>query len=237
MLRTMELILGLPSVDVARLHEIGISVAHSGYHKHSAYILANADMPGFSRMEQQRLARIVLAHRGKLGKMQDAGLEGADHDRDPRNIRLTLQQVKKSDHGFFSIQQCIVHVHIQYLRAIFHLLPGRNLRALLADLRFDHIDFVADVDAIGHGFFMAVIADHVFLEEAVCAVVRGGGEAEQAEVGRLEEDLGAPPNYRLRNERVLNEILTKQPGDIVRDLGSEMARTEPIPPVYPHDDD
>src|SRR5258708_30940503 len=35
-------------------------------------------MPGFSRMEQARLARIVLAHRGKLSKVQDAGLEGAD---------------------------------------------------------------------------------------------------------------------------------------------------------------
>jgi len=50
----------------ARLHEIGISVAHTGYHKHSAYILANADMPGFSRQEQARLSRLVLAHRGKL---------------------------------------------------------------------------------------------------------------------------------------------------------------------------
>src|SRR5262245_33117993 len=62
----------------ARVAEIGLSVAHAQYHKHSAYILSNADMPGFSRMEQQRLARIVLAHRGKLGKMQDAGLEGGD---------------------------------------------------------------------------------------------------------------------------------------------------------------
>ena len=62
----------------ARLAEIGLSVAHAQYHKHSSYILSNADMPGFSRMEQQRLARIVLAHRGKLGKMQDAGLEGGD---------------------------------------------------------------------------------------------------------------------------------------------------------------
>ena len=62
----------------ARLAEIGLSVAHAQYHKHSAYILSNADMPGFSRMEQQRLSRIVLAHRGKLGKMQDAGLEGGD---------------------------------------------------------------------------------------------------------------------------------------------------------------
>jgi exopolyphosphatase/guanosine-5'-triphosphate,3'-diphosphate pyrophosphatase len=41
-------------------------------------VLSNADMPGFSRMEQARLARIVLAHRGKLGKIQDVGLEGAD---------------------------------------------------------------------------------------------------------------------------------------------------------------
>jgi exopolyphosphatase/guanosine-5'-triphosphate,3'-diphosphate pyrophosphatase len=62
----------------ARLAEIGLSIAHAQYHKHSAYVLSNADMPGFSRMEQARLARIVLAHRGKLRKMQDAGLDGPD---------------------------------------------------------------------------------------------------------------------------------------------------------------
>lgn len=52
----------------ASLHEIGISVAHSGYHKHTAYILANADMPGFSRKEQARLSLLTLAHRGGLEK-------------------------------------------------------------------------------------------------------------------------------------------------------------------------
>jgi len=62
----------------ARLAEVGLSVAHAAYHKHSAYILQHADMPGFSRMEQQRLARIVLAQRGKLGKLHDEGLEGSD---------------------------------------------------------------------------------------------------------------------------------------------------------------
>ena len=62
----------------ARLSEVGLSIAHAQYHKHSAYVLSNADMPGFSRMEQQRLARIVLAHRGKLGKVQDAGIEGIE---------------------------------------------------------------------------------------------------------------------------------------------------------------
>lgn len=54
----------------ARLHEIGISVAHSGYHKHSAYILANADMPGFSRKEQKHLSLLALAHRGGLEKLR-----------------------------------------------------------------------------------------------------------------------------------------------------------------------
>ncbi len=53
----------------ASLHEIGISVAHSGYHKHTAYILANADMPGFSKKEQNRLSLLALAHRGGLEKM------------------------------------------------------------------------------------------------------------------------------------------------------------------------
>lgn len=50
----------------ARLHELGVSIAQSGYHKHSAYILANADMPGFSRPEQSMLSEVTLAQRGKL---------------------------------------------------------------------------------------------------------------------------------------------------------------------------
>mgnify|MGYP001232284331 CR=1 FL=1 len=67
---------GEPEEDISRsiawaakLHEIGISVAFSGYHKHSAYILANADMPGFSRDEQTRLAVLVQAHRRSLNKV------------------------------------------------------------------------------------------------------------------------------------------------------------------------
>jgi len=48
------------------LHEIGLSIAHGGYHRHGAYILANSDMPGFSRQEQQLLSFLVLNHRRKL---------------------------------------------------------------------------------------------------------------------------------------------------------------------------
>lgn len=51
------------------LHEIGISITHSGFHKHSAYILTYADMPGFSKKDQDRLALLVLGQRGKLEKL------------------------------------------------------------------------------------------------------------------------------------------------------------------------
>jgi exopolyphosphatase/guanosine-5'-triphosphate,3'-diphosphate pyrophosphatase len=50
----------------ARLHEIGLFVSYSGYHKHGAYLVGHADMPGFSNEEQQLLAALVGGHRRKL---------------------------------------------------------------------------------------------------------------------------------------------------------------------------
>jgi exopolyphosphatase/guanosine-5'-triphosphate,3'-diphosphate pyrophosphatase len=51
------------------LHEIGISIAHTGFHKHGAYIIRSADMPGFSKKDQERLSLLVLGQRGKLEKL------------------------------------------------------------------------------------------------------------------------------------------------------------------------
>ena len=68
----------------ARLHEVGMSIAQGAYHKHSAYILAYADMPGFSRLEQGYLSNLVLAQRGKLAKMREA------FDDDPRLATLAF---------------------------------------------------------------------------------------------------------------------------------------------------
>ncbi len=50
----------------ASLHEIGLSVSHSQYHKHGAYLLSHLDMPGFARGEQRRLAALVRGHRRKI---------------------------------------------------------------------------------------------------------------------------------------------------------------------------
>lgn len=56
----------------ATLHEAGLSIAHADYHKHTAYILKHADMPGFSRDDQSLLAFLTLGHQGKLGKVRNA---------------------------------------------------------------------------------------------------------------------------------------------------------------------
>jgi len=53
----------------ALLHEVGFSVSHIGFHKHGAYILENADMPGFSAQEQRHLALLVTGCRGGLSKI------------------------------------------------------------------------------------------------------------------------------------------------------------------------
>jgi exopolyphosphatase / guanosine-5'-triphosphate,3'-diphosphate pyrophosphatase len=50
----------------ARLHEIGLAIAHNQYHKHGAYILNHSDLAGFSHAEQSLLAMLVRAHRRRF---------------------------------------------------------------------------------------------------------------------------------------------------------------------------
>ncbi|MCB9526598.1 MAG: exopolyphosphatase [Myxococcales bacterium] len=64
--------LGLPRDEAAeylgwaaQLHEIGKAVSYTGHHKHGAYIVAHAEMPGFSQGEQAILAALLLGHRRK----------------------------------------------------------------------------------------------------------------------------------------------------------------------------
>jgi exopolyphosphatase/guanosine-5'-triphosphate,3'-diphosphate pyrophosphatase len=50
----------------ARLHEVGLDIAHARYHHHGGYLIANSDLPGFVRLEQQLVASLVTLHRRKL---------------------------------------------------------------------------------------------------------------------------------------------------------------------------
>ena len=52
----------------ALLHEIGLVIAHSQYHKHGAYLVEYSDLPGFSLGDQRFLSVLVRCHRRKFRK-------------------------------------------------------------------------------------------------------------------------------------------------------------------------
>ncbi len=52
----------------ARIHEVGLDIAHYHYHKHGAYLIEHSDLPGFSRQDQQMLALLVRGHRRNIPK-------------------------------------------------------------------------------------------------------------------------------------------------------------------------
>jgi exopolyphosphatase/guanosine-5'-triphosphate,3'-diphosphate pyrophosphatase len=54
----------------AALHEMGMLVSHHDHHRHSAYLIAHVDAPGFSTNQLQRLAALALGQRGGLRKME-----------------------------------------------------------------------------------------------------------------------------------------------------------------------
>ncbi len=62
-------------------HDIGLDIAHSGFHKHGEYIWRNADLAGFSRREQGVVAALLRAQRKRLpGLLQLATLGIADEE-------------------------------------------------------------------------------------------------------------------------------------------------------------
>ncbi|GAB6034835.1 exopolyphosphatase [Galenea microaerophila] len=71
----------------ADLHEVGIAISYKRYRHHSAYIVGNADMPGFSQQETQMLAAMLLNHRGKLNKAV------YDNLTEPHNEKMLLLTV------------------------------------------------------------------------------------------------------------------------------------------------
>jgi exopolyphosphatase/guanosine-5'-triphosphate,3'-diphosphate pyrophosphatase len=104
------------------LHEIGFSVSHIGFHKHGAYILEHADMPGFSAGEQQRLALLVLGCRGSLDKVADAL-----HDADTRAQIFALRLAVLLHHARRPIEAPRIELSID--RTIRCRLPARWLAA------------------------------------------------------------------------------------------------------------
>jgi len=65
----------------AQIHELGLSVAHSQYHKHGAYLLEHSDLLGFNIAEQTVLSLMVRYHRRKLDVNAFSQLPNTEQDR------------------------------------------------------------------------------------------------------------------------------------------------------------
>jgi exopolyphosphatase/guanosine-5'-triphosphate,3'-diphosphate pyrophosphatase len=71
----------------ARLHEIGLTVSYEKHHRHGAYLVANSDMPGFSRNDQALLSSIIASHRRRIRR---GVFDGLSDRADAVARRLTL---------------------------------------------------------------------------------------------------------------------------------------------------
>ena len=68
---------------------VGMVVSHSGYHKHGAYMIENADLPGFTSGEQRLLSKLVLGQKGNLRKL-DGSLVDVDFAKAVLALRLAV---------------------------------------------------------------------------------------------------------------------------------------------------
>ncbi len=57
------------------VHEVGVAVSHTGYHKHGAYLVEHADLSGFTTREQRLMSTLVLGQKGNLRKIANAMLD------------------------------------------------------------------------------------------------------------------------------------------------------------------
>lgn len=78
----------------AHLHEVGLSISWLSYHKHGAYLVANADLRGFSRQGRDTLGLLVRAHRRRVPLSAIDDLPGAWRKRVRRLVFLLRLAVR-----------------------------------------------------------------------------------------------------------------------------------------------
>ncbi|HEX4810532.1 MAG TPA: Ppx/GppA phosphatase family protein [Bryobacteraceae bacterium] len=64
----------------AYLHDVGHFVSETGHHKHSAYLIANADLPGFTNKERVTIASLCRFHRKSMPQPRHMHFQALDPD-------------------------------------------------------------------------------------------------------------------------------------------------------------
>ena len=86
-----------PLLEVAALlHDIGNSVSYQRHHKHTHYLIQNADIPGLADRERDLVSRIARYHRRSPPDLHHAGMLGLSQS-EARMVRKLATLLRVAD--------------------------------------------------------------------------------------------------------------------------------------------
>ncbi len=139
-------------------------------------------------------------------------LGGVDHDRHARDVRLTGDQVEEAHHGRFGVEHALVHVDVDDLRAVFHLLAGHVQRFAVL-LFFDQaleLGRAGDVGALAH----------VHEQAELRSMVNGSRPDRRQATGISGSGRGGTPSTALAMAAMCSGVVPQQPPTMLRKPGS-----------------
>ena len=81
----------------AMLHEVGLYVSHAQHHRHSYYLIRNAELLGFTENEKEIIANVARYHRKSHPKMKHEGFSKLNAD--DRDIVIKLAAILRIADG------------------------------------------------------------------------------------------------------------------------------------------
>lgn len=93
----------------ARLHEIGLFISHNQHHRHSYYLIRNAELPGFTDTEKEIIANIARYHRKSHPKSRHEGFA---------NLTTDDQMIVRQLAGILRIADALDRSHRKKIRQV-----------------------------------------------------------------------------------------------------------------------
>ncbi len=146
-------------LDLA-LDGVGLALFVEGHHHHRRAVAAHqprlAQEFGLAFLHRDRVDDALALQAFQAG-LDHAPLRGVHHHRDPGDVRFRGDQVEVLDHRLLGIEQALVHVDVDHLRAILDLLPRHRHRLVQPAVQDQFLELraagdigaFADIDEVG----------------------------------------------------------------------------------------
>ncbi len=192
------------------LDGIGLALLVEGHHHHRGAV-AQAQ----SRMRQERLLAFLqadgiddaLALHAFEARFDHRPFRGVDHDGHARDIRFARDQAQEFHHRGLRVQHALIHVHVDDLRAVRHLLT-RHVDRRRVVARFDQL---AKLRRSGHVGALADIDEQAAAHRWSRAPSRSSGRP----IRCAEATRGARPSTARLMARMCSGVVPQQPPTIL----------------------